>query len=170
MNLTADPTVYEAWMLGAQWVGALAALGSVVVAVVFGVITLGNNRRSKDTQERATLIAAFESPQQSQGVLPDRRSGDRVDFTVRSAGGERWLLLNEGPGTAFSVRIDGLTALDNDRLQPVTAGQGTIAPGDAREFGLVSRYTRSGPANIRVTYRLDPEGQELQRVLVVPAP
>ena len=39
-----------------------------------------------------------------------------------------------------------------------------------KEFVLVSRFTLSGPANVVVSYRLEPGGSELRRVLQVPAP
>lgn len=156
----ADPTTYEAWSLGAQWAVALAALGYGAVAVVLAVITLATSRRSKDTQQRATLTAASDHPNQSQSPLAENGDAGRASFTVRHKAGERWLLVNDGPNTAYGVQIEGLTELDNMRLQEVSSEPHSPRQGDAREFVLVSRLTLSGPANIRVSFRLEPGGPE----------
>lgn len=171
MNPTpaAEPTTYEVSSLAAQWVGSGAAVAAVLVAVLFGYLTLANSRRSKDAQQRATLVAALDDPNQPQSVLGDPGSG-RANFTIRHKTGETWLLVNEGPDAAYLVRIEGLTDLDKHRLQEVAQDPTSLGTGEAKEFVLVSRYTLSGPANLVVSYRLEAGGSELRRVLQVPAP
>jgi hypothetical protein len=165
----AGPTTYEAWSLAAQWVGSGAAAAAVLVAVLFGYLTLASNRRSKDTQQRATLVAAFDDPNRPQSIFAEHDSA-RAHFTIRHKAGETWLLVNEGPDAAYVVGIDGLTDLDKKRLLEVAAEPASLGEGQAKEFVLVSRLTLSGPANVVVSYRLEPGGSQLRRVLQVPAP
>lgn len=161
-------TPYEAASLWAQWVGSVSAALAVVVAAVFGYLTLASNRRSKDAQQRATIVAALDDPNRPQSILAASESG-RADFTIRHKAGETWLLVNEGPDVAHAVEIDGLTDLDKRRLQEVAGDPASLSAGQAKEFVLVSRLTLSGPANIVVSYRLNPGGSRLRRVLQVPA-
>ncbi|GAA4375099.1 hypothetical protein [Agromyces bauzanensis] len=136
--------------------------------MLFGYLTLASNRRSKDAQQRATLVAALGDPNRAQSILADNESG-RADFMIRHKAGETWLLVNEGPDVAFMVEIEGLTDLDKKRLIEVAAGPASLGEGQAKEFVLVSRFTLSGPANVVVSYRLEPGGSQLRRVLQVPA-
>jgi hypothetical protein len=162
-------TAYEAASLGAQWVGSIAAALAVLVAAVFGYLTYANNKRSRDNQERATLAAVTQPDGGHRvGILPTSR--DRADFRIRHGAGENWLLVNEGPGTVWGVRIEGLTTLDEQRLTVSSPELSDLGPGQAKEFVLVSRRTRSGPANVVVFGRLDSAGPELRQVLQVPAP
>lgn len=171
MNPTpaAEPTTYEAWSLAAQWVGASAAVAAVLVAILFGYLTLASNRRSKDAQQRATLVAALGDPNQPQSILA-RSDAGRADFTIRRKAGETWLLMNEGPDVAYLVGIEGLTDLDKHRLREISQDPISLGAGQGKEFVLVSRLTLSGPANVVVSYRLEPGGSELRRVLQVPSP
>lgn len=170
MNPTpaADPTTYEVWSLAAQWVGSGAAVAAVLVAVLFGYLTLASNRRSKDAQQRATMVAALDDPNRPQSILAEHDAG-RAVFTIRHKAGETWLLVNEGPDVAYMVGIEGLTDLDKRRLIEVAAEPASLGEGQAKEFVLVSRLTLSGPANVVVLYRLEPGGSQLRRVLHVPA-
>lgn len=171
MNPTpaADPTTYEAWSLAAQWVGSGAAVAAVLVALLFGYLTLASNRRSKDAQQRATMVAALDDPNRPQSILGLNESG-LADFTIRHKAGEIWLLVNEGPDIAYLVEIEGLTDLDKHRLQEVAQDPTSLGAREAKEFVLVSRFTLSGPANVVVSYRLEPGGSQMRRVLQVPAP
>lgn len=161
-------TEYEAASLWAQWVGSVSALAAVVVAAVFGYLTLASNNRSKDAQQRATLVAALDDPNRPQSILAEHESG-RADFQINHKGGETWLLINQGPDIAYVVDIEGFTDLDKRRLQEVALDPASLSPGQAKEFVLVSRYTLSGPANVVISYRLEPGGSQLRRVLQVPA-
>ena len=89
---------------------------------------------------------------------------------VRHQFGEKWLLVNEGPDVAYSVEIDGLTALDKQRLTATAGDPHSLGAAQAKEFVLVSRLTLSGPANIVVKFRVEAGGAVLRRVLLVPAP
>lgn len=159
-------TPYEAASLWAQWVGSISAALAVVVAAIFGYLTLANDRRSKDAQQRATLAAAQGTALPSPGLRAAHGPGP-TDFTVRHASGNTWLLVNAGTDEVFDVRISGLTDLDKRRVRDIAPA--SLAAGEAREFVLISRYTRSGPANIVVTYRTHPGGSPERRVLAVPA-
>ncbi len=165
----ADLTTYESWSLAAQWVGSAAAVAAVLVAVLFGYLTLASNRRSKDAQQRATMAAALDDPNRPQSILAEHDAG-RADFTIRHKAGETWLLVNDGPDVAFTVEVEGLTDLDKKRLTEVAAEPASLEVGQAKEFVLVSRYTLSGPANVVVSYRLEAGGSQLRRVLQVSAP
>jgi len=163
-------TPYEAGSLWAQWVGSVSAALAVLVAALFGYLTYANNRRSRDNQERASLAAAsVEEAGARAGLLPASGAKD-VNFRIRHDAGETWLLMNEGPGTARDVRIEGLTKLDRQRLTVTSSETTALEPGEALEFVLVSRFTLSGPANVVVHCLLDPEGDDLRQVLQVPAP
>jgi len=94
----------------------------------------------------------------------------RVALSVRHKEGETWLLVNDGPDVAYAIEIDGLTDLDKTRLLEVGAERASLAPTETKEFILVSRLTLSGPANVIVSYRLEPGGPLLRRVVQVPAP
>jgi len=164
-------TPYEAASLWAQWVGSISAALAVFVAALFGYLTYANNKRSRDNQERATLAAAMgeDAAARRSGILPLERVGGGPEFVVRRDRAEHWLLVNEGSETALDVQLTGLTTLDRQRLSGAV-GPNDLAPGQFREFGLVSRFTSSGPANVVVRYRLEAGGAELSRVLQVPAP
>lgn len=163
-------TPYEAASLWAQWVGSISAALAVFVAALFGYLTYANNKRSRDNQERATLAAAMGGAGEPRaGILPTG-SARGVDFVLRGSGSDRWLLVNEGTESALGVRLEGLTALDQQRLRGAAEGPVQLGPGQAHQFVLVSRLTLSGPANIVVFYRLQDGGPELRRVLQVPAP
>lgn len=163
-------TEYEVASLWAQWVGSGSAALAVVVAAVFGYLTLGNNRRSKDAQQRATMIAAMDKPNQQQSLVAQHPRVGRATLSIRHQTGETWLLINEGPNTVYMVQIDGLTDLDKRRLRAVALEPASLSEGQAKEFVLASRFTLSGPANVVISYRLKPGGSELRRVLEVPAP
>ena len=163
-------TPYEAASLWAQWVGSISAALAVVVAAVFGYLTLLNNRRSKDAQQRASLAAASgEGGSPSQGVLPGSSRSTGPRFDVRHKMGETWLLINDGTESAYDVEISGLTDLDKQRLRSVAPEPEPLQAGQAREFVLISRLTRSGPANIVVSFRLQPGATGHRRVLQVPS-
>jgi hypothetical protein len=166
----ADPTTYETWSLAAQWVGSGAAVAAVLVAMVFGYLTLASSRRSKDAQERATLIAATDARNTPRTLLAAEDDPERARLMVRHQSGEKWLLVNEGPDVAYSVEIDGLTALDKQRLTAIAGDPHSLGPAQTKEFVLVSRLSLSGPANIVVTFRVEAGGSVLRRVLLVPAP
>ena len=140
----------------------------MLVAVLFGYLTLASNRRSKDAQQRATIVAALDDPNRPQSVLAQDESG-RAEFAIRHKTGETWLLINDGPDVAFAVHVEGMTDLDKKRLIEVAAEPVSLGPGDAKEFVLVSRLTLSGPANVVVKYRLRPGGSVLSRILQVPS-
>lgn len=159
---------FEQSSLIAQWVGSGSAVAAVLVAVVFGYLTLANTRRSKDTQQRSTMVAAFEAPDSPESILGSNVEA-HTSFSIRQGRGESWLLINEGPDIAYSIQVDGLTDLDKRRLREVARDPGSLGVGDAKEFVLVSRLTLSGPANVVVSYSLEPGGPQLRRVLQVPA-
>jgi hypothetical protein len=144
---------------------------AVLVAALFGYLTYANNKRSRDNQERASLAAAMNDVGGPRvGLLPTSREPGGVNFLVRHRAGESWLLMNDGPETARDLRIEGLTTLDKQRLTVDLPEPSVLEAGQACEFMLVSRLTLSGPANVVVHYRLDPDGAELRQVLQVPAP
>jgi ABC-type enterochelin transport system substrate-binding protein len=142
----------------------------VFVAAVFGWLTLVNNRRSKDTQERATLIAATDKQDAPQSLRASRDETNGARLTVRHNLGERWQIVNEGPATCIIDDVAGLTTLDKKRLEVVAAEPDSLSPGETKEFILLSRLTLTGPANIVVSFRLEPGGSLLRQVLLVPAP
>jgi hypothetical protein len=168
--LASTVSAYDASALWAQWVGSVAAVLSVGVAIVFGYLTLANTRRSKDAQERATIAAAAPAPQTADGQLAAAADLGDVRLSVRAAGGERWELRNDGPDTAYAVRISGLTSLDQRRLEYVGNEPEDLAPGQTRQFVLVSRLALGGPANVVVQYRLHEDSPDVRQVLLVPAP
>lgn len=95
----ADPTSSDSWSLAAQWAGSSVAVAAVLVAVLFCYLTLASSRRSKDVQQRATIVAALDDPYQPQSILGEGDAG-HADSTIRHKAGKAWLLVNEGPGVA----------------------------------------------------------------------
>lgn len=164
-----NATDFEVSALWAQWVGAGAAVGAVLVAVVFGYLTLANTRRSKDAQERATITAATDSAEpEFNARISD---GQRLGWLVRRTNGESFALMNNSTLPVYDVRIEGLTDMDKQRLTIATPQPLTLEAGDAVEFVLLSRLTLSGPANLVLTYSIDPSGsQRVRRVVLVSAP
>lgn len=211
-HLIAASTAAEWWTWSgsnAEWVSAIGSVGAVAVAIVFGVATLLNSRRSKDNQERSTLVAAEDQrtppvaplnvpeepatkPEPSgpataseEAVITSQLLGQlinraiyagaqqqqqRAHFSVTPAGGEVWRLTNFGEEAAFNLEIEGLTELDKRRLTNPGPTPADIGPGDSIEFTLVSRFSLSGPANVVVTYALNPGAPRARAVLLVPAP
>lgn len=171
LGLATDPSSFDLWSLAAQWVSAGAAVLAVLVAAVFGWLTLANNRRSRDTQERATLIAATEERTSPPSLVAGREGpNDATLLTIRHQSGEHWLLVNKGSVACILDDVTGLTVQDTKRLAIKTAEFSPLNPGEALEFILVSRLALSGPANIVATYRAQPGGSLVRQVLLVPAP
>ncbi|KAA9133856.1 hypothetical protein [Microbacterium caowuchunii] len=162
-------TDYETAALAAQWVGSVSSALAVVVAAVFGYLTLQNNRRSRDAQQRASLAAASGGTQHRQGLVAGARTGGST-LRVAHRSGETWALVNSGPDTVHLVRIEGLTDLDKRRLREVPPEPTPLDAGQSTEFVLTSRYTMSGPANVVVWFSDRPGGTVLRTVLQVPAP
>ena len=160
-------TPYEIEYSGlvAQWVGAVAPGLAVLVAIVFGAITLATSRRSKDTQERATLTAAEPlTADFAQAVL----AVSRVNWEVRHHSGDTWLLTNTGNNTAHNVMLAGMTEVDRKRLTPLPDPE-TVGPTGSLAFTLMSRFTLSGPANVIVSFSLESDQERLQQIVRVPA-
>ena len=67
-------TEYQNATLIVQWIGSAASAVSVVVAVIFGWLTLLNTRRSKDNQERSTRTAAAISEQINESIATSIRA------------------------------------------------------------------------------------------------
>lgn len=162
-------TPYESASLVTQWISAVAAILAVAVAVIFGWLTLLNNRRSKDAQDRATFAAAGAGPAAAPGELARAAVvADEVDWAVQAQGAEAWLLRNTGAATAYDVSLAGLTELDRQRLK-VGDITNPVRPTDVLRFDFVSRFSLSGPGNVVVQYALDEGGPLSRRVLRVPA-
>ena len=168
--------------LDAQWLSAWATVAGAVVAGLLAVATFFNSVRgwrnkklgeqnlilSEDNQERATLTAAADPISEDVATLVGNMN--RIRWTVRHGTGESWLLLNEGTDTAYDVHIEGLTALDKQRLTTDPVEPSTIGSAEAVVFVFVSRFTLSGPGNVVVSYASEPGGAELRKVVLVPAP
>lgn len=122
--------------LWAGWIGAIAAVVALGVAIYFGV-------------------RQFRRP--------------KVGWSIRPNGGERWHLVNDGPGTVHDVRIVGLSDIDRTRLTEVTPPPNPLPQAGVVSFVLVSRLSISGPASIVVTYRLRAKGPDISEVVAVPA-
>jgi hypothetical protein len=150
----------------AQWVESIAAVAAVFIALLFGVLTLTTSRRSKDTQERATLTAASDpmSADFAEAVV----AASKVHWRVERNAGERWLLIHDGSTTAYEVELAGLTSLDAKRLTEIPDRQ-DVGPTGALAFTLVSRLTLSGPANVVVTFALERGDQRVRQIVRVPA-
>ena len=122
-------TEYQNATLIVQWIGSAASAVSVVVAVIFGWLTLLNTRRSKDNQERSTRTAAAISEQINESIATGIRAaqpGGSATWSVRPAGGEDWFITWVGQNGIMDVRIEGFTELDNRRL----GKYGRAAPSD----------------------------------------
>ena len=169
-------TAYESASLVAQWFGVGVGVATVLVAAVFGYLTLVNNRRSKDNQERATYAAADSSdsvePASDRTPSASDESANatpRVEWEVIHEVGENWLLRNAGPSTAYDVKLRGYTVLDHSRLTgPSEATE--LEPSKMLRFVFVSRLAKSGPGNVVVVYSLANGGPRVEHVLRVPAP
>jgi hypothetical protein len=105
-----------------------------------------------------------------QSLLARRDDPNGARRTIRHTAGEQWQLVNEGPAACIIDEVAGLTAQDKKRLATVAADSDPLNPGDAKDFTLVSRLALSGPANVVVSYRVEPSGSPLRRVFLVPAP
>ncbi|NNC13632.1 hypothetical protein HII28_17335 [Planctomonas sp. JC2975] len=159
-------TPYESASLVTQWISAAAAILAVAVAVIFGWLTLINNRRSKDAQERASFAAADAGAPNAVGFAELAES--EVRWAVEADGADSWLLRNTGTGTAYDLSVEGLTELDRQRLKIDTPAT-TIGPGEALRFEFVSRLSLSGPGNIVVRSAAAENERQSQRVLRIPA-
>ncbi|MHA7985124.1 hypothetical protein ACX9R5_04885 [Rathayibacter sp. CAU 1779] len=161
-------TAYESASLVTQWISAVAAIFAVAVAIVFGWLTLLNNRRSKDAQERASFAAADAAPPPAAEFAHDTTQAPQVTWAVEPRGTEAWLLRNTGTITAFEVTVAGLTDLDNRRLQADSAPI-DIPPTDVLPFDFVSRLSLSGPGNLVIEFAVEHGGQRTRQVVRVPA-
>lgn len=162
------PTAFEAWGLAASWVGSGAAVASVIIAAVFGYLTLANSRRSKRALDTATYAAAQEPAHaDGRGVLP--MGPIPVRWRIEHAGGQGWLLINDGTADAFDVSMQGLTATDRQRLTSAEEA-GVVPAASALGFVYVSRLTLDGPGNLVVSWRFGPEAVEQSKVLRIPSP
>jgi hypothetical protein len=140
----------------------------VLVAVVFGWLTLATSKRSKDNQERATYAAADSDAPMTAEFADAVREVRQVDWVVLPDRGESWILKHVGGTTAYKVHVSGLTELDQRRLK-VVADAGDIGPTGVVPFTFVSRLSLSGPGNIVVAFHVDEFGPQHRRVVRVPA-
>lgn len=164
-------TEYQSAALLVQWVGSAAAAVSVVVAVIFGWLTLMNTRRSKDNQERSTRTAAAVGEQMSTAIAAGIRAaqpGGNASWSVRPAGGEDWFITWEGQSGIMDVRVEGFTELDKRRLGPMEA-RDSLGSGDSLRVTIVSRLSLSGPANVVVSYVHSIPGSRFSDTLLVPS-
>jgi len=156
--------------LQAQWWGVAAAFLTVIVAAVFGYLTLLNNQRAQDAQNRATRTAVTGTPRRP-GRLRQaglRSAPTEVAWAVQTAG-DQWILVNEGAATAHDVRLTGYTDLDQRRLSVADGAPRTLAPGEALAFSILSRFTVRGPANVVVTFAFEPGAEPARQTLLVPS-
>ncbi len=160
-------TEYEAWSLTTQWITAGAAVLAVLVAVVFGWLTLATSRRSKDAQDRASYAAAEVSAPMSAEFAQAVAEIAQVNWEVNHHNGETWLLRNSGTTTAFDVELEGLTPQDQSRLTTVDIGD--LGPTSVTAFTFVNRFTLSGPGNLVVNFSLMDAGPRVRRIVRVPA-
>ena len=166
-------TEYESWSLLTQVITTVATAAAVVVALVFGWLTLANSRRSKDNQDRATFAAASLEAPISAEFAEVVVGLSRVNWEVSHQGGENFLLRNAGSETAHGVAIFGLTDGDKERLVKAAGDIGSLGPTEVVGFVYTSRFTRSGPGNIVVAFSLNakyPSSDRITRVVRVPAP
>jgi len=156
--------------LQAQWWGVAAAFLTVIVAAVFGYLTLLNNRRAQDAQSRAARAAVTERPRRpgrlrQAGLMP---APAEVAWAVQTSG-DQWILVNEGTVTAHDVRLTGYTELDQRRISVADGAPRTLAPGEALAFTVLSRFTVRGPANVVVTFAFEPGAELSRQTLLVPS-
>src|SRR5262245_19012081 len=109
-------TECESATLAAQWVAAWATVAAVLVAAVFGWLTLVTSRRAKDAQVRASYAAAEDGFTVSADFADAVTAVSRVNWEVSREAGENWLLRNAGGTTAYNVAITGLTVYYSTRL------------------------------------------------------
>jgi hypothetical protein len=162
-------TEYETASLVTQIITTAATVAAVLVALIFGWLTLRNSRLSKDNQERATYAAADSDAPMPAEFAQAVREVRQVDWVVERERGESWLLRQVGGSAAYDVHVAGLTELDQRRLK-VVADAGDIGPTGVVPFTYVSRLSLSGPGNIVVTFRVEKDGPESRRVVRIPAP
>lgn len=160
-------TPYESASLVTQWISAVASVLAVLVAVIFGWLTLINNRRSKDAQDRATYAAAGSSTVGPAGVEPRTGQAGLPDWELERQGDATWLLKNAWPSVAYDVTVQGLTELDNRRLM-VPSDRVTLEPAATLGFEFRPRLSLPGPGNIVVRFATEEGGPTSTRVLRVP--
>jgi len=156
--------------LHAQWWGVAAAFLTVVVAAIFGYLTLLNSRRAQDAQNRATRAAVTARPRRpgrlrQAGLIP---APAEVAWAVQTSG-DQWILVNEGTTTAHDVQLTGYTELDQRRISVADGAPRTLAPGEALAFTVLSRFTVRGPANIVVAFAFEPGAEPARQTLLVPS-
>ncbi|MDH6236795.1 hypothetical protein [Cryobacterium sp. CG_9.6] len=141
--------------LQAQWWGVAAAFLTVAVAATFGYLTLLNNRRALDAQQRATLAAVSAEPAHSlrRGVATPAA----VSWQIRTGGGNQWMLINSGSKPAYNVQVAGYTDLDQRRIFGMDTPRDSVAPEEAVPFQVRSRFTLRGPVNVIVTFTDEPD-------------
>jgi len=87
-------TAYETASLVTQWITTIATVAAVLVALVFGWLTLSNSRRSKDNQDRATYAAATPDQPLSGDFADAVKAAIDVGWDVTHDAGENYLLMS----------------------------------------------------------------------------
>ncbi|MCJ1709538.1 hypothetical protein [Microbacterium sp. VKM Ac-2923] len=165
-------TEFEAASLLAQWVGSGAAVAAVGVAVVFGILTLSNSRRSIDAQERAT--AALDTDPHLAEMLSRGSQGDPVWAVEKRPTKDLWWLRNVSDHRVWNVRITGATTQDTERLrfdwssdsEPMTADPNAPIP-----FRTLNFWGAAAVPTIIVEWADEPDGQpRAERIAVAEGP
>lgn len=173
------------WALVTQIVGAAAAVLSVGIAAVFGVLTLRTTRIAQDANQRAN-IAATTTPSGTAYQTGAALSGEgtlsatgsvgpprsTVSWSVAQTSIEEWSLTNGGPGTAYRVRLSGLTDRDDARIgAPWNPDDShTVIPHSPVGFQFARRLGASGPGTLVAewTDSLDSTDTQTARLAVSP--
>jgi hypothetical protein len=159
---------YESASLVTQWITTVATVAAVLVALVFGWLTLANSRRSKDNQDRATYAAATQEPVSAEFAEAVKGVSD-VSWQVIHEAGENYILRHTGSISARHVVISGLTLTDQSRLE-IKGNVGDVGPTGVVPFVFRSRFSQSGPGNVVVSFQTEnSQSQTLSRTVRVPA-
>ncbi|TDW28699.1 hypothetical protein [Cryobacterium psychrophilum] len=157
--------------LQAEWWGVAASFLTVIVAAIFGFLTLLNNRRALDAQNRAALAAVTAAPRRpgrlrQAALIP---ANAEVAWAIESVADGQWMLINAGTATAYDVALTGYTDLDQRRISVADGAPRTLAPGEALAFTVLSRFTLRGPANVVVTFAFESGAATVRQTLRAPA-
>lgn len=131
-----EPSAFEISGLWAQWVSAGAAVAAVVVAALFGALTLANTRKSNDAQQRASL-ALDTSPDLVATFERGLRDGPTVEWEVEKGPKPNlWLLMHTGNATAYDVFFYGATDQDQARMYADSSAFASVEPGTSIPFRI----------------------------------
>lgn len=193
-----EQLMFAWWGLFSQVIGMVTGIGAVVVAIVFGGLTLRATRTADDASERASIASTTETSLSPDDLArigriaagltalpggietrggataggtppPPSRPAQTVRWRLQHRGGVVWDLYNVGDARAYDVTLEGLTTQDRQRIKSEPSTT-NVEPGNLVTFTMFTAFSMSGVATLVISWSRTSGGPHETKRLPVVAP